>query len=145
MKTRRNFITKLGSIAALFALSSTGNAAEAGGIAPDFKPMDMNGKFFHVVFFWLVNEDQKTRGKFLTELRKFVDNVDLIKTKHIGSPADTDRDVIDNTYSFSLILTFESKNDQDLYQEHPVHKKFVENASSLWTKVQVYDSLELST
>ncbi len=144
MKTRRNFITKLGSLAALLALSSSKNMAVAGGTVPSGKPDEMNGKFFHVVFFWLINEDPATSEKFLAELRKFIDHVDLIKTKHIGSPADTNREVIDNTYSFSLILSFDSKKEQDLYQGHHLHKEFIENASSLWKKVQVYDSLELA-
>ena len=143
MKTRRNFITKLGSIAALFAISSPKNVVEAGGSGLSLEPEENHGKFFHVVFFWLINDDQDTGQKFLSELRKFIDDVDLIKTKHIGSPADTNREVIDSTYSYSLILTFDSKKEQDLYQEHPLHDKFIKNASSLWKKVQVYDSLEL--
>ncbi|MCP4311496.1 MAG: Dabb family protein [Bacteroidetes bacterium] len=102
------------------------------------------GDFLHVVFFWLKDDSGSTRKKFLSELREFIDNVDLIRTKHIGSPADTDREVIDSTWSYSLILSFDSKKEQDLYQDHPLHKRFIENASSLWEKVQVYDSLKLT-
>ena len=69
--------------------------------------------------------------------------MDVIKTQHIGSPADTDRAVIDNTYSYSLVLSFDSKKEHDIYQEHQFHKDFIANASELWTKVQVYDSVIL--
>ncbi len=86
---------------------------------------------------------EETRESFLKELRTFIDNVDLMKTKHIGTPADTNREVIDSSWSYSLILSFDSKKEQDLYQEHQLHKNFIENASSLWTKVQVYDSIKL--
>ena len=144
MKTRRKFLTKLGGMAALFALSAPGHAAKSAENASSPSPAGTNGKFFHVVFFWLINEDNKTHSKLLSEARKYTDNIDLIKTKHIGSPADTDRPVIDSSYSYSLILTFDSKKEQDLYQEHPLHKEFINNASSLWTKVQVYDSIELT-
>ena len=143
MNTRRRFITKLGSLAALLTLSSSGNVANASGTTSSNKPEGMNGKFFHVVFFWLINEEQETKKKFLTELRNFINNVELIKSKHIGSPADTNREVIDNTYSYSLILSFESKKEQDLYQEHHLHKEFIKKASSLWERVLVYDSQEL--
>jgi len=78
----------------------------------------------------------------MSELRKFIDNVDLIRTKHIGTPADTDREVIDNSWSYSLILSFDSKKEHDLYQEHKLHKDFIKNASSLWKRVQVYDSVK---
>ena len=66
----------------------------------------------------------------------------MIKTRHIGTPAATDRDVIDNTWSYSLILAFDSKEKQDIYQSHQAHLKFIENASSLWEKVLVYDSIK---
>ena len=107
------------------------------------KAEEPEGNFVHVVFFWLVDDAKETREKFLAELRKFIDHVDLIKTKHIGSPADTDRPVIDSTWSYSLILSFDSKKEHDMYQEHLLHKEFIENASSLWKKVQVYDSVKI--
>ena len=45
---------------------------------------------------------------------------------------------------FCLIVTFKSKEDQDIYQDDPTHLKFIENASYLWDKVKVYDSMEFS-
>ncbi len=144
MKTRRRFITRLGSMAALFAISSSAGATNLAGKSNNTSsPSTAQGNFLHVVFFWLINDKPETRDRFLGELKKFIDGVELIKTRHIGSPADTNREVIDSTYSYSLILSFDSKKEQDLYQEHPLHKEFIENASSLWEKVQVYDSLKL--
>ena len=136
MKHRRQFIKKLGGVSALLAIASP-------GIARMKKTGGSEGDFVHVVFFWLTDDTKETRDEFLTELRNFIDHVDLIKTSHIGSPAETDRPVIDNTWSYSLILSFESKKEHDLYQEHPLHKKFIENASSLWKKVRVYDSVKI--
>ena len=126
----------MGGATALLTLSST---ARARGRSSSKK----EGDFVHVVFFWLVDDSKKTQEKFLSELSLFIDNMDLIQTKHIGSPADTDREVIDSTWSYSLILSFKSKKEQDLYQEHQLHKEFIKNASSLWKKVQVYDSEKL--
>jgi len=89
-----------------------------------------------------VSDTPEVKKEFLKELTQFIEQVDEIKKIHIGPPADTDREVIDNTYSYNLLLTFESKKEHDIYQEHPAHKKFIENASSLWTKVLVYDSVK---
>ena len=135
MKERRKFIRKLGGITALLALASPGKAKVR-------MTEESEGSFMHVVFFWLVDDAKETHKKFMSELRQFIDNVDLIKTKHIGAPADTDREVIDSSWTYSLILSFDSKKEQDLYQEHQLHKDFIENASSLWKKVQVYDSVK---
>jgi len=135
MKERRQFIRKLGGITALLALALPGKAKVR-------MTEEIEGSFMHVVFFWLVDDAKETHKKFMSELRKFIDKVDLIKTKHIGAPADTDREVIDSTWTYSLILSFDSKKEHDLYQEHQLHKDFIENASSLWKKVQVYDSVK---
>ena len=110
MKARRSFLRRLGGMAALFAITSPGKHVQ-GAFADPATGLtgELPGEFVHVVFFWLIDDTVDTRSKFMSELRKFIDHVDVIKTKHIGSPADTDRDVIDNTYSYSLILSFESK------------------------------------
>ena len=129
---RRTFLKRLGGLAAAAALPLSLKAG---------KPETLEGNFVHAVFFWLVDEDDKTKKAFLTELRTFIDHVEMIKSQHIGTPAGTDRPVIDNSWTFSLILSFDSKKEQDEYQEHQLHKDFIENASSLWDKVLVYDSI----
>jgi len=143
MKARRKFIRKLGGIAAMLALGSTARANtrnHSDSNAGNGK--ELEGGFFHMVFFWLVNDSPEAKMKFLKELIQFIDQVDEIKKVHVGPPADTDRDVIDNTYSYSLLVTFDSKKEHDIYQDHAAHKKFIENASSLWEKVLVYDSVK---
>jgi hypothetical protein len=143
MKKRRQFLKRLGGMTALLAMGGAGKTLKGAEAPGNDLTKEQEGDFVHVVFFWLVDDKPETGKKFLNELRKFIDNVELIKTSHIGSPADTDRPVIDSTWSYSLILSFESKKEQDLYQAHKLHKAFIENASSLWTKVQVYDSIKI--
>lgn len=141
MKTRRRFITRLSGITAMLALGTVSRANDM------TKENDTNenqkkleGGFIHMVFFWLVDDSPAVKKTFLKELNQFISQVDEIKKSHIGPPANTDRDVIDNTYSYNLVLTFDSKKAHDIYQAHPLHKQFIENASSLWSRVQVYDS-----
>jgi len=142
MKNRRGFIQKLGSLAALMALPAAGQRALAG--VPGVQAASTNGiggPFIHVVFFWLVDEAMPTRGKFVTEALKYLSEIDVIRTRHLGRPAGTERDVVDNSYSYCLVVTFDSKEDHDIYQAHEAHQRFIENASSLWTRVQVFDSV----
>ena len=142
MKTRRKFIRRLGGITAFLALSSAAKANRT--VHPETLRKELKtleGGFFHIVFFWLINDTPEVKEKFLKELTQFIEQVDEIKKVHIGPPADTDRDVIDNSYSFNLLVTFDSKKEHDIYQEHPAHQSFIANASSLWEKVLVYDSV----
>ena len=102
------------------------------------------GEFAHTVYFWLHNPDNtEDRKAFETSLIKFINQSPYITTKHIGVPAATNRDVIDNSYTYSLLLTFKDKAAQDQYQEEPAHKQFIAESSHLWSKVLVYDSEDI--
>ncbi|KJD36140.1 stress responsive protein [Tamlana sedimentorum] len=101
-------------------------------------------EFKHTVFFWLKNPDnKKDRDVFETSLFYFIKNSKFIKTKHIGIPAQTNREVIDSSYTYSLSLSFNNKEDHDKYQNESNHHKFLEECSKLWTKVVVYDSINI--
>lgn len=98
--------------------------------------------FVHTVFFWLNNPDSEAdRSKFEASLGKFLKNSDFAKTNFIGYPPSASRDVVDGSFTYSLVVTFESAEAQQNYQEEPAHLLFIEESSSLWNKVIVYDSM----
>ena len=122
-----------------------GNIALALPFAAALKPntifVQKKGMFIHHVYFWLKNSGNKEdKAKLIDGLKKLA-KVKTIKNYYIGQPAATRRDVIDSSYHVSWLLFFENAADQDSYQTDPVHLKFVEECSSLWTKVTVYDSI----
>lgn len=94
----------------------------------------------HSVYFWLkgnLSEDQTIAFREgLESLRK----IETVASIHIGTPAKTEeRAVIDNSYSFALVVLFQSLEAQDLYQVHPLHQAFLGKFASSWKKVLVYD------
>lgn len=102
---------------------------------------EFDSNFAHVVYFWLENPDsQEDRAAFETSLKKFLKNSAFAKTKFIGVPPAPSREVVDGSFTYSLILTFESAEAQKGYQDEAPHKLFIEESSKLWTKVIVYDS-----
>lgn len=110
-----------------------------GQIDTAMKEFDSN--FAHTVYFWLANPDSsEDRAAFETSLQKFLDNSGYAKTKFIGKPPRASRDVVDGSFTYSLIVTFESAEAQKGYQDEAPHKLFIEESSKLWTKVVVYDS-----
>ncbi|MFO7620391.1 MAG: Dabb family protein [Bacteroidales bacterium] len=103
----------------------------------------LEGKFIHHVFFWMKEPvTQQARDKFEKALKDLV-TVETIVDHHLGIPAPTDRGVIDNTYAYSLLTTFRNKADQDIYQTHPTHLKFIDDCQDLWERVVVYDSISI--
>ena len=70
--------------------------------------------------------------------------IETVRRLHIGVPADTEkRDVVDATYSASELMFFDDTVGQKAYQDHPIHKNFVERYGHLWEKVIVYDSIDV--
>jgi len=98
--------------------------------------------FLHHVYFWLKNPgNNEDKFKLIAGLEK-LSKVSTIKNFHIGEPATTRREVIDSSYDVSWLLYFNNDADQASYQTDPIHLKFIEECSSLWQKVIVYDTVD---
>ena len=126
-------------------LDNTGKAAMAGTVifaANKTGKMELKNIFIHHVYFWLNNPDSKDDLNKLKEGLTKLSKVKTIKEFHMGKPADTNRDVIERTYAISWFCMFDNAADQESYQKDPIHLKFVEDYSSLWKKVVVYDSVD---
>ena len=131
MKLLRNSI----AVFVILVMTSCKDKTEKSNITFD-------SNFAHVVYFWLKNPDSvEDCAEFEKALNQFLSTSEYAQTKFIGKPANTPRDVVDNSWTYSIILTFPSKEIQDQYQKEPVHLKFVEEASHLWERVQVYDAV----
>ncbi|HEX2608908.1 MAG TPA: Dabb family protein [Flavisolibacter sp.] len=104
----------------------------------------MKKSIVHHVFFWLKNPDSKEDQARLLAGLKTLAGIETVKEIHIGIPASTEkRDVVDGSYSASELLFFDDLAGQKTYQDHPIHKKFIEDCSSLWEKVIVYDAMSV--
>lgn len=135
LQHRRSFLSAL-------ALCSAGVATAAlplrrkttGTMAPT------NGVIHHV-FFWLKNRDSKEDLEKLLAGLRTLKGIESVRQIYIGVPASTEkRDVVDNSYSASELLFFDDLAGQKVYQDHPIHQKFVADCAHLWERVIVYDA-----
>ncbi len=102
------------------------------------------GSFAHNVYVWLKRPDSKEdQETFLTLMTRFLDESQYVVSSHVGAAVPSGRSVVDDSFSFAVLLTFKSKEDQDLYQEEEAHKQFIAGASHLWEKLVIYDSTNL--
>jgi hypothetical protein len=132
-QTRRTFVTT--------AVALAGTAAAYANPTMESKNKK---QLVHHVYFWLKNRDSKEDLKKLLEGLKTLEKVESVRKIHIGVPASTEpRPVVDASYSASELIFFDDLAGQDIYQVHPIHKKFVEQCSGLWEKVIVYDSVDI--
>ncbi|ANW96988.1 hypothetical protein AXE80_12165 [Wenyingzhuangia fucanilytica] len=103
-----------------------------------------NKVFYHNVFFWLKEPNSvEDCLAFETALQKFLNASIYTKTSAITKPAHTQREVVDNSYTYALLVSFETKAQHDLYQAEEAHQLFLKEAAYLWEKVQIFDSVAL--
>lgn len=97
--------------------------------------------FVHHVYFWLKRPGSTADRDALVAGLKALTVAPDIAGWHIGVPAMTPREVVDNSYAVSWLLVFDTKEAQDRYQIDPVHQKFVADCSRYWERVVVYDTV----
>lgn len=128
---RRSFLTKAAAVSALTAVALPSEAKPKKKI------------FIHHVYFWLKNPSSEANKNKLIEGLTGLSKVPTIRFHHIGTPASTNRSVIERGYSVSWMLFFDNLEEEEIYQKHPIHLKFVEDYSHLWEKVIVYDAEQI--
>lgn len=130
---RRNFI------------KSTAAAAVVGAVIPACSEATATNKeelIAHYVLFWLKEDLSDQEKKDFTQFFEDLKKVPTIKSLHYGSPANTtQRDVVDNSFSYNLLVYFDNMDDLDVYETHPIHLEAIEKYSKYWTKVVVHDSI----
>ncbi len=154
---RKNFITSLlvGASSGAF-LASCANEKSNNNKTENTEAMQTESKtaenkdslnaglIIHSVYFWLKEgitaEEDKDFLNFFEELKK----VPTARTLKVGKPAPTHpRPVVDNSYSYLLLVTFDTMDDINTYETHPIHLEAIEKYSKYWTKVEVKDAILL--
>ena len=98
--------------------------------------------FVHQVYFWLKNAENTEDHALLLKGIQSLSGIEPMLHFHVGTPAATNRPVIDTSYSFSELIIFNNLEEHDSYQIHPIHLKFVEDCKDLWSKVIIYDAVD---
>jgi hypothetical protein len=97
--------------------------------------------FFHAVYFYPREGAESGDVATLLEGVKTLEAIPGVTFFAIGTPAGTDRSVVDNSYIVGLLVAYKDVEGHDVYQDHPIHLAFIENYKHLWSRVQVYDTL----
>lgn len=103
----------------------------------------LESKFVHIVNFWLKKSLSESEVLAFENGLKSLSNIETMVYFNIGTPASTDRPVIDRSYSYCLLTVFADDNGHDIYQKHPIHLKFVEECKLYWEKVVIFDNVSI--
>lgn len=104
-------------------------------------PRSFDPTFTHVVYFWLNNpENPEERQHFETHLQTLFKASKHTRTNFLGTPPKATRDVVDDSFTYAMILTFESAEAQNAYQSEEAHLTFIEQTAHLLKRFVVYDA-----
>lgn len=108
-------------------------------------PRGFDPAFTHVVYFWLNNPDNpRDREQFETGLQTLFRDSKFTRTNFLGTPPKATREVVDDSFTYAMIVTFESAEAQQAYQTEGAHLSFIEKTSHLLKRFQVYDAQGLN-
>ncbi len=96
--------------------------------------------FIHTVYFWLKSGLTQAEEEAFVKSALTLTEIASVKYGWVGKPANTDRPVIDRTYSYALVTVFEDMAGHDAYQVDKIHDIFRENCAQYWSQVRIYDS-----
>ena len=104
------------------------------------------GPLLHIVFFWLKEpNNEEHRLQFEKAIKKLIDTNPQAIANYLGCPAASEnRDVVDNSFTYCYTMSFPDLEAQNAYQTDPTHNLFIEEASQLWERVSVHDSISLT-
>ena len=95
----------------------------------------------HNVFFSLKDSSETSRSKLVAACKTYLTSHPGIVFFACGTlEKELSRPVNDQNFDVSLHLVFESKVAHDVYQDAPLHHKFVEENRDNWATVRVFDS-----
>ena len=96
----------------------------------------------HTVFFWLTPEtDADGRAAFIAGAQVLA-AAPTVRHCFVGRPAGTPgRDVVDNSFDFSLMLWFDDVAAHDAYQVSNIHQQFVAEQAAKFARVVVRDTI----
>ncbi|MBL9117041.1 MAG: Dabb family protein [Verrucomicrobiaceae bacterium] len=126
--------TYLRSIAFLFVTALLTSCATCPICAP-------KGKVEHIVLAWLKKPGNAAdRAKIVAAAKDLKAGIPQVKALSVGQVLLSERPIVDDSFDVALVMRFNSKEDMQAYEKHPVHVKAVKEVlQPLTSKVVVYD------
>lgn len=105
---------------------------------------DKRPPLVHHVFFTLNDPGSTEDRDKLVEGVRTLSKIETVQELHVGILANTEkRDVINTGWQVSELIYFNDLSGEATYQDHPIHQAFIKNYGQLWSKVVVYDVMEV--
>ena len=101
------------------------------------------GRLLHSVVFRLKGDAPADTAEQMIEFyRTEVPKAPGVLWVFAGPPRPSDREVVDDGFTLSTATLFESSEAEVVWQDHPIHKVFIERFAPWFDSVIVYDVIQ---
>lgn len=105
-----------------------------------------DGPLAHMVFFKLSEPNNANRAALASACQKYLGDFDGVLYFSVGIRAKSPESETNATpFDVALHMVFKNQAALETYLTHPQHLAFIEEAKSLWSDVDVFDSKLLKT
>lgn len=95
--------------------------------------------FVHSLYFWLKEDLSDEKIQEFKEALRGLKVIEVLEQVWVGDPVESERPVVDSSYTVGLVTVFKNAADHDTYQNHEAHQKFLTHYASCWNQVKVLD------
>lgn len=97
--------------------------------------------FVHSVYFWLKEDITEDEQNTFVQILRELEQIESVESLEVGVPAQTPRDVVDNSYDVALLVYFKDRIGHDKYQSDTIHVDAISRFEEWIDKIQIYDAI----
>lgn len=95
-----------------------------------------------MVVYWLRSDaTDADRKQLMHDCTEYLGKIPTVRQVFAGRPAQTPREVVDNSYDVAVTVILEDRAGYTVYHDHPLHLDFIQRNRRLWRRAKVYDYL----
>lgn len=94
----------------------------------------------HLILIWQKADTPASQTEALLRETRNLEKIPGVKSILIRTPVTSDRPVVDDSFSYAILMTFASVQDMQNYQQHPQHVQFLkDHVQGKMEKLVIYD------
>lgn len=104
----------------------------------NIKPIE--NSVIHVVLIWLQDAGNQEHMQKVAKITEQLKTIPEVKELRVGSSIPSNRKIVDDSFDLGIYMEFESKEDMEIYLQHPKHQEVTRKIiKPLTRKIVVYD------
>jgi Stress responsive A/B Barrel Domain len=103
------------------------------------KSMKADNVMVHTAYFWFKEDATEEQIKAFKKQSESLRDIKEVLALYYGTPSDTNRDIVEKSYDFAIVVHFEDLAAHDRYQPNEIHQNLLNTHRPIWERVMITD------